>query len=181
MDIVLYQTALDDSCLNRTSGEQERVRLQQIPPVVGETVSMGADRLWTVVGVDAYSSEQQSVFIAHVALDVEAVGDPSGISEGARQSWYFVESFKQRPQTNLRLFFSEAGQFLSFAENMTGSALETGHVLPYFDVQNHAVSSQPWGVERVVTLQPKEPERELCFSVVQVGYCVYIPEFAIAA
>jgi hypothetical protein len=172
MDIVLYQTALDDSLLNRRSGEQERVRLQEIPPVVGETVSMGSDRLWTVVDVDTYSNGRQSVFIAHIALDVAAVGD--------RSTWYFVQSLKSRPQTNLRLFFSEDGQFLQFAENMTGEFLEPGYVLPQFNVQAHSVSSQPWGVVKVETFQPKEPERELCFSDVIVGYCAYIPMFAAA-
>jgi hypothetical protein len=173
MEIAFYQTALDDSVLNRLSGEGERVRLQDIPPVVGEIVSMGSDRLWTVINVDAYSNGQQSVFIAYVALDVETVGD--------RSTWYSVQSLKDRPQTNLKLFLSEAGQFLHFSINLTGKPTEPGYVLPKFNIKEHTVTSQPWGVERVVTLQPKEPERELCFSFVQVGYCVYIPEFAIAA
>jgi hypothetical protein len=173
MEIVLYQTALTDDCLNRRSGEQERVRLQEIPPVVGETVSMGAGRLWTVVDVDAYSNGQQSVFIAHVALNVAEVGD--------RSTWYFVQSFKSRPRTNLRLFFGEDGRFLQFAENMKGEALESGSVLPKFDVQNHSVSSQPWGVVKVDRFLPKEPERELCFSEIYVGHCAFIPEFAVAA
>jgi hypothetical protein len=172
MEIVLYQTALTDDCLNRRSGEQERVRLQEIPPVVGETVSMGADRLWTVVDVDAYSNGQQSVFIAHVALDAAVVGD--------RSTWYFVQSLKSRPQTNLRLFLSEDGQFLQFAENMTGEVLQPGLVLPKFDVQNHEVTSQPWGVMKVDAFLPKEPERELSFSMIYVGHCAYIPELVAA-
>jgi hypothetical protein len=170
MEIVLYQTALTDDCLNRRSGEQERVRLQEIPPMVGETVSMGAERLWTVVDVDAYSNGQQSVFIAHVALDAATVGD--------RSTWYFVQSLKRRPLTNLRLFFSEDGQFLQFAENMTGEALQPGLVLPKFDVQNHGVSSQPWGVAKVDTFLSKESEKELSYSMIHVAQCAYIPEFA---
>jgi hypothetical protein len=177
MAIVLYQTALDDSILDRSSGEKERVRLQDISPVIGETVSMGGNsttkhRLWTVVGVDAYSNGQQAVFIAHVALDAAAVGD--------RSSWYSVESFKRRPQTNLRLFFGEDGQFLQFSENFMGKALEPGYVLPKFDVVAHTVSSQPWGVVKVEAFYPKEPERELCCAEVFVGYCTYISEFAAA-
>jgi hypothetical protein len=172
METVFYQTALDDSVFDRHAGERERVRFQDIPPVVGETVSMGNARLWTVVDVDAYSNGQQSVFIAYVALDAAEVGD--------RSTWFTVESFKRRPQTNLKLFFSEEGQLLHFAESLTGAALQTGYVLPKFNVQEHTVSSQPWGVMKADTFQPKEPERELSYAEVIIGHCAYIPELVAA-
>jgi hypothetical protein len=173
VETVFYQTALDDSVLDRQSGEKERVRLQDIPPVVGETVSMGGDRLWSVVDVDAYSNGGQSVFIAYVALASEAVGD--------RSTWYSVEAFKRRPQTNLKLFFSEDGQLLHLSKGLLGQPLTLGYVLPKFDVQNHTVGSQPWGVMKVEAFQPKEPERELSYAEVILGYCAYIPELVAAA
>jgi hypothetical protein len=113
---------------------------------------------------------QQSVFVAHVALDVATVGD--------RSTWYSVEDLKDRPQTNLKLFIGEGGQFLHFAINLTGKPTEPGYVLPKFNMKEHTVTAQPWGVERVATFQPKQPGSNLCFAWVEVGYCVYIPEFA---
>ena len=91
-----------------------------------------------------------------------------------RSNWFRVKAYQGR-DPNLQLFLGE-GILVHVNKNLIGKKPETGYLLPQYNVQQHIVTSKPWGIVSVTSYLPS-PEIELtCYNAVHICQCVYVPE-----
>lgn len=151
--------------------ENEKLEYLSHPPVIGDCVSLGGQRLWHIVGVDIYHNGENTediIYLAHCTVD------PKQIKSVNRANWFRVKAYQNR-DPNLQLFLGE-GMLVHVNKNLIGKKPETGYLLPQYNVKEHTVTSKPWGVVSVTSYLPS-PEIDLtCYNVVYIGQCVYVPE-----
>jgi hypothetical protein len=129
----------------------------QPPLLIGSKVSLGGEPRWTVVEIDVYHHETEPLYIAHCAVDVQAIGD--------RHTWSKVRRGKAR-EISLAVFWSD--QDLGMEWNFTGRSPQIGEILPEFDVATHQIYPQPW---KVATVQEYKPLDLACYTAVFLAQC----------
>lgn len=154
-----------------TQQEQEKVEYLSHLPEMGDRVSLGTHRLWTIVGVDRYENPEnpeEILYLAHCTVD------PQQIESVDRSTWFKVKAYQNRDPI-LQLFFGE-GMLRYMNENFIGEKPKTGYLLPKYNVQEHTVTSQPWGITSVTSYFPSPDVHLACYNAVHICQCVYVPE-----
>ncbi|HIK33724.1 MAG TPA: hypothetical protein IGS17_09835 [Oscillatoriales cyanobacterium M59_W2019_021] len=153
--------------------EQDKVEYLSHPPELGDRISLGTYRLWTIVGIDRYENpenSEDSLYLAHCTVD------PQQIESVDRSTWFKVRAYQNR-DPNLQLFFGE-GILRYLNKNLIGKKPETGYLLPQYNVKEHTVTSKPWGIDSVTSYFPSPDIARPCYNAVHVCQCVYVPEVA---
>lgn len=151
--------------------ENRKVEYLSHPPEMGNQVSMGGQRLWTIVGVDPYlhpDNPEEVIYLAHCTVD------PQQIESVDRSSWFRVKAYQNR-EPNLQLFLGE-GVLLHVNRDLIGGKPEVGYLLPQYNVKEHTVSSKPWGIASVISYFPSAGVNQPCYLAVHICQCVYVPE-----
>ncbi len=154
-----------------TQQEKEKIEYLSHPPVIGDRISMGTQRLWHIVGVDLYQNSENPenvIYLAHCTVD------PKQIESVERSSWFRLIAYQDR-NPNLQLFLGD-GMLLHVNKNLTGEKPKTGYLLPQYNVQDHTVTSQPWGIVSVTSYFPNPTINLTCYNAVHICQCVYVPE-----
>ncbi|MBP0021422.1 MAG: hypothetical protein J7647_28190 [Cyanobacteria bacterium SBLK] len=149
------------------AGEARKIEYWANPPEVGDRVSLGSERLWSIVGVDRYESPEntrEAIYLVHCAIgEVEK-----------RANWFRVRAYRDR-QPNLQLFLGE-GLLLQVRRNLTGDRPAIGSLLPQYHPQEKTVTSQPWGIAAIDSYIPDANIVQPCYLTVHLCECVYVPE-----
>jgi hypothetical protein len=151
--------------------EQDKAEYLSHPPEMGDRISLGTYRLWTIVGVDRYENPENPEDILYVA---HCTVDPQQIEFVDRSTWFRVKAYENR-DPNLQLFFGE-GILRHLNKNLIGKKPETGYLLPQYNVHEHTVTSKPWGIASVASYIPCSDVTLACYNAVHVCQCVYVPE-----
>jgi hypothetical protein len=154
-----------------TQQEEDKVEDLSHPPEIGDRVSLGTHRLWTIVGVDRYENPENPediLYLAHCTVD------PQQIESVDRSTWFRVKAYENR-DPNLQLFFGD-GRLRHLNKNFIGKKPETGYLLPQYNVHEHTVTSKPWGIASVTSYFPSSDVNRACYNAVHVCQCVYVPE-----
>lgn len=151
-----------------SEGERNPIAYLSTPPAVGDRVSMGAERLWQVLAVDRYVCSGEALYVAHCAL----IPIP-------REDWWTVAMSRDRSCYSLQLHIG-GDQLIHTGHHMRGVAPQVGYLLPQFNVKEHTVTSQPWGVEAVHTYHLAEEINYPVYRVIHVCDCVFVPEVVAA-
>ncbi|MEM9538168.1 MAG: hypothetical protein AAGA60_01510 [Cyanobacteria bacterium P01_E01_bin.42] len=165
MSYLVFFDALNDR--DYKAGEARKIEYLANPPEVGDRVSLGRERLWSIVGVDRYESTENSkeaIYLVHCAIGT--------VEE--RATWFRVRAYRDR-QLNLQLYLGE-GLLLQVRRNLTGDRPEIGSLLPQYRTQEKIVTSQPWGVAAIDSYIPDAKIVQPCYLVVHLCKCVYVPE-----
>lgn len=162
-----------DDISGEAYAQQEQAKVEHLshPPELGDRISLGTYRLWTIVGVDRYENPENPediLYLAHCTVDSQKNESVD------RSTWFKVQAYQNR-DPNLQLFFGE-GILLHFNENLIGKKPETGYLLPKYNVNEHTVTSQPWGIASVTSYVPSADVNMACYNAVHICQCVHVPE-----
>ncbi|MGK7926918.1 MAG: hypothetical protein AB4290_17030 [Spirulina sp.] len=165
MSYFVFFDALNDR--DYKTGEARKIEYLANPPEVGDRISLGSQRLWSIVGVDRYKSAENSreaIYLVHCAIDE--------LEE--RSNWFRVRAYRDR-QPNLQLFLGEA-LLLQVRRNLTGDRPAIGSLLPQYHPQEKTVTSQPWEIAAINSYIPDTRVVQPCYLIVHLCECVYVPE-----
>lgn len=150
--------------------ENRKVEYLSHPPEIGDRISMGSQRLWTIVGVDAYVQNNSNlvVYLAHCTVDTQQ------IESGDRSNWFRIKAYQNR-EPNLQLFLGE-NVLLHVNRDLIGGKPEVGYLVPQYNVKEHTVTSKPWGIASVNSYFPIPDVSQPCYLTVYICQCIYLPE-----
>lgn len=168
--LVFFEDLTGQDC---AAEENSKIEYLHHPPVTGDRISLGSRRLWYIVGVDRYQNHENPedlIYLAHCTVDKEQ------IESVGRSNWFRIKAYQDR-DPNLQLFLSE-GMLLQVKENLTGQKPQTGYLLPKYNVQEHTVNSQPWGIVSVTSYLPSSDVDMTCYNTVHICQCTSVSEAA---
>jgi hypothetical protein len=148
------------------AGESNPVAHLSTPPTPGDRISFGLSRLWTVLAVDHYTCDGQSLYLAHCNL-----------TPMRREDWWSVAECQESTCYSLQLHLGN-GELVHTGHHRRGAAPQVGFLLPRFNVKDHTVTSKPWGVEAVHAFHLADEIAYPVYRVIHVTDCVYVPEVA---
>ncbi|NJM59784.1 MAG: hypothetical protein HC849_05610 [Oscillatoriales cyanobacterium RU_3_3] len=151
--------------------ENEKIEYLTHVPEIGDRISLGSQRLWYIAGIDMYKNPENPediVYLVHCTLDKQQTTSTD------RSTWFRVKFYQDR-DPNLQLFVAE-GILLHVVKNLIGEKPETGYLLPQYNVSEHTLTSQPWGIASVTSYLPEPNIAQTCYNAIYVGHCVYVPE-----
>ncbi|MBD0347362.1 MAG: hypothetical protein ICV63_21585 [Coleofasciculus sp. Co-bin14] len=151
--------------------ENRKIEYLSHCPEIGDRISMGGQRLWTIVGVDPYlrpENPEEVIYLAHCTID------PQKIESVDRSTWFRVRAYQEQ-EPNLQLFFGE-GVLLRVSRDLIGGKPEVGYLLSQYNPMEQAVTSRPWGITSVASYFPSADINQPCYLAVHVCQCVYVPE-----
>ena len=164
MTTLTFFTAIDDSLYSQA--ERSQVQWLTAEPAVGDRIHMGDIRLWAIAAIDRYSGESGTIRVAHV--------HPVGLGIPERQQWHGVRSFSKRPETSLSLYIRPDGGLQQWRTSFIGEVPRIGYLLPHYDIEAHAVTSQPWGVNAIETYAMDGEFEFPCYRLIHVGKCIAV-------
>jgi len=131
----------------------------------GDRLSLGASRLWHVVGVDYFTDQAETVGVVYLDLDPDR----------ERSDWLSARLCAERPCHCLTAYLAD-GEMVHWKHSMRDNQPEIGSFLPKFNIAEHTISSQPWGVNSFRKLLPVADLEHPCHRHVYLAECVYSPE-----
>jgi hypothetical protein len=135
------------------------------PPAIGDRLPLGGPRAWDVVAVDEYQipGNGGSLYLVHCNLGAAP----------PREGWYQVKKYLTY-STSMQLYIGNDA-LLHWHMSLDGSSPKTGVLLPRYNVREHGVTAQPWGVETITQYMPTEAVEQPCYRSIWVGQCIYVP------
>lgn len=132
---------------------------------VGDRLSLGAQRLLHVVGVDYFENEGERIGVAY--LDLSPDRD--------RSTWFLVEECAYRPCHSLTAYLAD-GELIQWKHSMRDTEPEVGFLLNQYNVADRTVTPKPWGVASYRKFMPVTELEHPCHRHVYLAECVYTPE-----
>ncbi|MBD1995278.1 hypothetical protein H6G00_01365 [Leptolyngbya sp. FACHB-541] len=139
-------------------------------------VSLGSNRVWSILDVDQFELEDQT-HPERESPEIISVGhcDLNPNEAPPREKWFNIENFQERPLTSLQVFVNEQGSYISDNWNFTGKRPKLGKLLPQYNVDDHTVTSQPWGTVAIDFYRPQE-RPNMFVNGIYIVHCIYVPE-----
>jgi hypothetical protein len=146
------------------AGESPHAAIVKRIPFVGQSVSMGLDRNWTIVGFDIYCLENiDTICVAHCTIDRDHLYSPDFETASKRESWSYME-WVSSPLA-LQLYFLEEEFFVSRLDLQGRSPLWGNQLNKFGDM---VMEPLPYLVSDVRNYEPINPDLA-CYSSVIVS------------
>jgi hypothetical protein len=160
--------------LNPAIGEYTRLEWTRENPQTGRKLSLGAERIWTVIAIDEYRLTEKtqpefeaeaSLFLNHCALEDTTLPE--------RYQWKQVEIFQENPLAILQLFISPEQVLIQSSVHFYGKRVKIGENLRNYHHQRREMIPIPWRVSRIDSYQP-QPEQNpyYCYAAVHIAHCI---------
>lgn len=160
-------TAIKEEMADSNLGEEsEQIQVQSRRPELGQTITMGGDRKWQVVKVEAYKSEGKTVYVAMVAPEKEMSSLPD------ESEWSATYMRQDAHSMAFYVNLSEEDQVINYGWDYAGVP-PSGRLLNYEPVEGYGSLMKPipsqWVISTVDECQPEQ--QEPTFDMVYLCRC----------
>lgn len=160
-------TAVQETMIDQSSGEDsELIKVDDTRPELGQTITMGGDRPWQIVKVEAYKNEGKTVYIAMV-VPQESVALMADESQ-----WNVPYILHESPCKAFYVNLSTDDKLINYGWDFTGVP-PSGSLFNYEPVEGHETLMRPvpseWVVSEVDECLPTSDEQ--IFDMVYICHC----------
>jgi len=145
----IYCRMIDDAL--GLPGEADRLQWISNPPAIGDRVTLGKARLWEVIEVHQFRSDeggQACIAYCH----------PMGLTVPDRATWLDWEMFERdRKAKTLSLYTLDDGQVFHWEHSFRGEKPRIGEQIEQFDIATRKPTATPWATESYATYLPVNP------------------------
>jgi hypothetical protein len=166
--LIIYKAIQGDLVFPDSHERAEKILFAETEPQIQDRISMGESRLWEVIQIDRYHSEDDMALLAIVI--------PQGMSVPDKAEWSGIY-WPQYPNRTLAVAVQPNREIITYEFHMDGSPM-SGRIetATTSDNQPQLVASD-WVVQSIVTYKAPSPS---AYAAISCCECVHSPQPAIA-